>query len=210
MVKYNYVVVEGVIGAGKTTLSKMLSNDLNGKLILEEFATNSFLEKFYEDPERYAFPVEVGFLAERFRQLEAEFGADLFSSFTISDYHFAKSNIFARINLSPEHYHIYRSLYDIFIEKVPKCDLIIYLQNTADGLLNNIKRRSRDMETGIEGGYLDKLRKGYSSFLLARKDTPVIIVDMDGRDFVKDIDTYEKIKGVLNSTHPNGISQLEF
>ena len=209
MVKYNYVVIEGVIGAGKTTLAKMLSNDLNGKLILEEFATNSFLQRFYEDPERYAFPVEVGFLAERFRQLEAEFGADLFSSFTISDYHFAKSNIFARINLSPEHYHIYRSLYDIFIEKIPKCDLIVYLQNTSEGLLSNIRKRSRNMETGIEDTYLNKLSKGYSEFLLARKDIPIIIVDMDRKDFVRDNHTYQKIKEVLNSAHPNGISELD-
>lgn len=210
MVKYNYIVIEGVIGAGKTTLAKMLSNDLNGKLILEEFATNTFLERFYEDPVRYAFPVEVGFLAERFRQLEAEFGTDLFSSFTISDYHFAKSNIFAQINLSPEHYHIYRSLYDIFIERVPKCDLIVYLQNNSKGLLGNIKKRNRDMESSIPDTYLDQLGSGYSKFLLGQKDIPVIIVDMTERDFVQDHGVYAKIKSVLSTEFPNGITQLEF
>lgn len=204
------MVVEGVIGAGKTTLSKMLANDLNGKLILEEFATNSFLERFYKDPGRYAFPVEVGFLAERFRQIEAEFGPDLFSEFTISDYHFAKSNIFARINLSPEHYQIFRSLFDIFIERIPKNDLIIYLENSVDGLLDNIKKRSREMENSIPQEYLNKLQKGYNEFLLGQKDIPVVVVDMNGHDFVRDAGVYAQIKNLLNLPHPTGISELRF
>lgn len=206
--RYRYVIVEGVIGAGKTTLAKMLAEDLNGKLILEEFVTNSFLEKFYNDPERYAFPVEVGFLAERFRQLEAESGADLFSAFTISDYHFAKTNIFARINLSPDHYQIFRSLYEIFIERVPKPDIVLYLQNSVGGLKKNIKKRSRDMESGIPDAYLEKLQKGYSEFLLSNKEVPVVIVDMDGNDFVADNTCYQKIKEALSKDYPTGISQL--
>lgn len=208
--KYKYVIVEGVIGAGKTTLSKMLAEDLNGKLILEEFVTNSFLEKFYTDPERYAFPVEVGFLAERFRQLEAESSPDLFTQFNISDYHFAKTNIFARINLSAEHYQIFRSLYEIFIERVPKPDIILYLQNSVGGLVKNIKKRSRDMESGIPDAYLQKLQKGYSEFLLSQKEVPVVIVDMDGRDFVANKDCYESIKEALSLDYPSGISELRF
>lgn len=204
------MIVEGVIGAGKTTLSKMLAKDLNGKLILEEFVTNSFLEKFYTDPERYAFPVEVGFLAERFRQLEAESNADLFTQFNISDYHFAKTNIFARINLSAEHYQIFRSLYEIFIERVPKPDIILYLQNSVGGLVKNIKKRSREMESGIPDEYLQKLQKGYSEFLLSQKEVPVLIVDMDGRDFVADEKCYECIKEALSLDYPTGISELRF
>ncbi len=209
-IKYNYIVIEGVIGAGKTTLAKKLAHDLSGKLILEEFATNSFLERFYKDPERYAFPVEVGFLAERFRQLEAEFGADLFSNFTISDYHFAKSNIFARINLSNEHYHIFRSLYDIFIDRIPKNDLTIYLQNSVDGLLQNIKKRSRNMEASIPTDYLLKLQSGYSEFLLGQKEHPVVVVDLQGHDFVKDQSVYQELTQLLATKHPNGLSELKF
>jgi len=188
----------------------MLAKDLNGKLILEEFVTNSFLEKFYTDPERYAFPVEVGFLAERFRQLEAESNADLFTQFNISDYHFAKTNIFARINLSAEHYQIFRSLYEIFIERVPKPDIILYLQNSVGGLVKNIKKRSREMESGIPDEYLQKLQKGYSEFLLSQKEVPVLIVDMDGRDFVADEKCYECIKEALSLDYPTGISELRF
>ncbi|MGB0430603.1 MAG: 2-amino-4-hydroxy-6-hydroxymethyldihydropteridine diphosphokinase [Bacteroidia bacterium] len=209
-VKYNYVVIEGVIGAGKTTLSKKLANDLNGKLILEEFATNSFLERFYKDPDRYAFPVEVGFLAERFRQLEAEFGADLFSHFTVSDYHFAKSNIFARINLSNEHYHIFRSLYDIFIDRIPRNDITIFLQNSVEGLLSNIKKRSRNMESTIPPDYLKKLQTGYSEFLLGQKTHPVVVVDLQGHDFVKDEGVYKQLMQILAQKHPNGLSELKF
>lgn len=208
--KYSYVIIEGVIGAGKTTLAKKIAADMNGKLILEEFATNSFLERFYKDPGRYAFPVEVGFLAERFRQLEAEFGADLFSEFTISDYHFAKTNIFARINLSPEHYHIFRSLYDLFIDRVPKPDLIIFLQNSVEGLLGNIKKRSRNMENTIPEDYLLRLQKGYNEFLLSQKNIPVVIVDMDGNDFVTDEGCYDKLKEILGRDYPKGISELRF
>ncbi|MFY0673309.1 MAG: 2-amino-4-hydroxy-6-hydroxymethyldihydropteridine diphosphokinase [Bacteroidia bacterium] len=209
-VKYDYVVIEGVIGAGKTTLAKKFARDLEGKLLLEEFATNTFLEKFYKDPERYAFPVEVGFLAERFRQLEAEFGTDLFSRFTVSDYHFAKSNIFARINLSPEHYHIFRSLYDIFLERIPKNDLTIYLQNSVDGLLKNIKKRSRSMESSIPSAYLEKLQSGYSEFLLGQKEHPVVVVDLQGRDFVEDQGVYNELKKLLTQKYSSGISELKF
>lgn len=209
-VKYEYVVIEGVIGAGKTTLAKKFANDLQAKLLLEEFATNTFLERFYKDPERYAFPVEVGFLAERFRQLEAEFGTDLFSRFTVSDYHFAKSNIFARINLSNDHYHIFRSLYDIFIERIPKNDLTIYLQNSVEGLLRNIKKRSRSMETSIPSGYLERLQSGYSEFLLSQKEHPVVVVDLQGRDFLKDEGVYRELKKLLAIKHPSGLSELKF
>lgn len=205
---YKYVIVEGVIGAGKTTLAKMLAQDLSGKLILEEFVTNSFLEKFYTDPERYAFPVEVGFLAERFRQLEAESGADLFTSFNISDYHFGKTNIFARINLSADHYQIFRSLYEIFIERVPKPDIILYLDNTVGGLVNNIKKRSRTMESTIPNDYLEKLQKGYSEFLLSQKEVPIVVIDMDGQDFVADDKCYQKIKEALSIDYPTGITEL--
>ena len=203
------MVVEGVIGAGKTTLSKKLANDLSGKLILEEFATNSFLERFYSDMDRYAFPVEVGFLAERFRQLEAEFGPDLFSSFTISDYHFAKSNIFAQINLPNEHYQIFRTLFDIFIERIPKNDLTIYLQNSVEGLLQNIRKRSRSMESTIPADYLNKLDKGYSKFLLTQKENPVLVVDMQGHDFVKDEGVYKELKHLLFRQYKNGLNLVQ-
>lgn len=205
---YNYIAVEGVIGAGKTTLARMLADELNGKLILEEFATNTFLEYFYKQPERYAFPVEVGFLAERFQQLENEFKPDLFSDFIISDYHFAKSNVFAKQNLNKAHYGIFKKLFDIFTTKIPSCDLLIYLDKPAEQLHYNIKRRGRQMEQEISLEYLNKLRKGYTQFLKETSDIPVIILDMDQLDFVRDTEVYANIKSLLSQPHEVGITHV--
>ena len=147
-----YVVIEGLIGAGKTTLAKALSERNKANLVLEEFMSNAFLAPFYKDPERYAFPVEVGFLTERFRQLEREFAKEVKSKTIIADYHFEKSMVFARLNLTPEHLQVFQSLFDVLAAKIPKPDLMIYLDNSTEGLLSNIRKREREIEKQIKNG----------------------------------------------------------
>ena len=143
----NYIVIEGNIGAGKTSLAKRISGDFNGKLILERFADNPFLPKFYKDPERYSFPLELSFLADRYNQLKRELSdRDLFKSFTIADYYFMKSLIFARATLSDDEYNLYRQIFEIIYSTLPKPDLFVYLHVDPDNLLMNIKKRGRDYE----------------------------------------------------------------
>ena len=204
-----YLVIEGNIGAGKTTLATMLSADLNSKLILEGFSDNPFLPKFYSDPAKYSFPLELSFLAERYSQLKNDLASrDLFHELTIMDYYFMKSLIFARNTLAPDEYNLYRKFFDIIYERLPKPDLYVYLHMPENRLIENIHQRGRDYEQSIDASYLKTIREGYFSFFSQQTDFPVLIIDTSNINFVKNNDHYQLIKNLIfEKAYPNGINR---
>jgi 2-amino-4-hydroxy-6-hydroxymethyldihydropteridine diphosphokinase len=183
---YNYIAFEGNIGAGKTTLTNKIAEDFNAKTVLERFADNPFLPKFYQDQNRYAFPLEMSFLADRYQQLSDDLAQfDLFKDFLVADYHIFKSLIFAKITLADDEYRLYRNLFDIIYKEMPKPDLYVYLYQNSERLLQNIKKRGRDYEQNIAAEYLDKINSGYLDYIKSQKDLNVLIVDVSDKDFVK-------------------------
>jgi deoxyadenosine/deoxycytidine kinase len=206
---YNYIVIEGNIGAGKTSLATALSEEHNARLILEQFEENSFLPKFYENPERYAFPLELSFLADRYQQLKAQFTAtDMFKSFTIADYFIFKSLIFASKNLEPLEYSLYSKLFSIVSSVVPKPDMIVYLYLNLDNLKRNIERRGRPYEQQIQFDYLEKIQSGYLDFLRQQPDLRVLLIDTNGIDFVHREQDYQWIKGLIMKEYPAGMHRI--
>lgn len=206
---YSYIAIEGNIGSGKTSLSKLIAQDYNAKLILEQFEDNSFLPKFYNDPEKFAFPLEMSFLADRFQQLKNEVTPqDLFKSFTIADYFIDKSLIFARKTLKNDEYLLYSKLFEIIIATLPKPDLIIYLYNTIDRLKQNILNRGRDYEQKIEASYLEKIQAGYFDYFKHNKNSTIIIINTEHLDFVNNEDDYGKIKSLIENDYPLGINRI--
>lgn len=192
--KYNYIAIEGNIGAGKTSLSKMMSDEFNAKIILERFADNPFLPKFYEDKERFAFPLEMSFLADRYQQLSDDLAQlDLFKNFVFSDYYIFKSLIFAQITLPKDEYLLYRKMFDIMYKEITKPDLYVYLYQNTDRLLQNIKKRGRDYEQNIEASYLQKIHDGYKSFISTQQDLNILIIDVSELDFVNNPKDYTNI-----------------
>ena len=192
--KYNYIAIEGNIGAGKTSLAKMMSEEFNAKVVLERFADNPFLPKFYEDKERYAFPLEMSFLADRYQQLSDDLAQfDLFKNFIISDYYIFKSLIFAQVTLSKEEYLLYRKMFDLMYKEITKPDLYVYLYQNTKGLLQNIKKRGRDYEQNIESDYLEKIQNGYSNFIKTEQILNILTIDVSELDFVNSKDDYLKI-----------------
>ncbi|WP_349677912.1 MULTISPECIES: 2-amino-4-hydroxy-6-hydroxymethyldihydropteridine diphosphokinase [unclassified Leeuwenhoekiella] len=191
---FNYITIEGNIGAGKTTLSTMIAEDFNAKLILERFKDNPFLPKFYEDQARYAFPLEMSFLADRYQQLLDDIGQyDLFKDFMIADYDSYKSLIFARVTLSEEEYALYKKLHQIMYKELVKPDLYIYLYQNTERLLANIKKRGRDYEQKISEDYLLKINQGYLNWIKNKAGDNVKIIDISELDFVKNREDYLNI-----------------
>ncbi|NOY36258.1 MAG: deoxynucleoside kinase [Chlorobi bacterium] len=207
---YRYIVIEGNIGAGKTTLATRIAKEYGARLVLEQFADNPFLPKFYENPDRYAFPLEMSFLSERYNQLKHELTQpELFTSFTIADYYFAKSLIFARNTLQPDEYRLYHQIYAIIYEHLPRPDLYVFLHVSTDRLLNNIKRRGRAYESGITAGYLEKIRDGYFRFFSQEKDIRFLILDTTMVDFVENQEDFRKVKKIiLEKEYPAGITRI--
>lgn len=202
--QFNYIAFEGNIGAGKTTLTTQIAQDFNAKTVLERFADNPFLPKFYEDQNRYAFPLEMSFLADRYKQLSDDLAQfDLFKDFIVADYHIFKSLIFAKITLLEDEYRLYRTLFDIVYREMPKPDLYVYLYQNTERLLENIKKRGRDYEQKIPAEYLNKINNGYLDYIKSQTDLNVLIIDVSDRDFVKNQEDYlfileqiqNKIKG---------------
>ncbi|PXY39492.1 2-amino-4-hydroxy-6-hydroxymethyldihydropteridine diphosphokinase [Flavobacterium cheongpyeongense] len=189
--QFNYIAFEGNIGAGKTTLVQKIAEDFNAKTVLERFADNPFLPKFYKDPNRYAFPLEMSFLADRYQQLSDDLAQfDLFKDFVIADYHIFKSLIFAKITLAEDEYRLYRNLFDIIYKEMPKPDLYVYLYQNTERLLQNIKKRGRNYEQNIQAGYLDKINNGYLEYIKSQTDLNVLIIDVSDRDFVRKHEDY--------------------
>ncbi len=195
-----YLVVEGNIGAGKSSLSARLAADYNGKQVLERFADNPFLPKFYEDSQRYAFPLEMSFLADRYRQLmEDLLQVDLFSDFIVADYYILKSVIFANVNLNEDEFRLYKSLFDIMYKEIPKPDLYVYLYRSTESLLENIRKRGREYEQNIEASYLEKINAGYVSFLKSESQMRVLVIDVSDMDFVGNQSDYLKLVNQISA-----------
>ncbi|MFC2115121.1 deoxynucleoside kinase [Bacteroidota bacterium] len=211
MSNYNYLVIEGNIGAGKTTLSSLIAEKYNARLILEQFAENPFLPKFYKDPERYSFPLELSFLAARYHQLHKELTSpDLFKSFTVADYFFSKSLIFSKITLQVDEFNLYRTLFDIIHKQLPKPDLYVYLHVSVEKLLNNIQQRGRDYEKNIGGDYLGKLQEGYFEYLRSLPDQRILILDVNNLDFVgKKKDFISVEKAIFQEEYGIGLNRVQ-
>lgn len=207
---YQFVVIEGNIGAGKTSLAKKISQDYHAKIILERFADNPFLPKFYDNPERFAFPVELSFLADRYNQLKNELrDRDIFTSFTIADYYFMKSLIFARNTLADDEYELYSRIFHIIYQALPKPDLYVYLHVSTEKLLSNIKSRGRSYESKITAGYLDDIRSGYFGFFKQQKDFRVLVVDTNQVDFVGNDKHYNLLlKAIFGKEYSPGINHV--
>ena len=198
--KYNYVAIEGNIGSGKTSLSNLMSDEFNAKIVLERFADNPFLPKFYEDQERFAFPLEMSFLADRYQQLTDDLAQfDLFKNFIVSDYYIFKSLIFAQVTLQKEEYALYRKMFDIMYKEISKPDLYIYLYQNTDRLLENIKKRGRIYEQNIEASYLQKIHVGYTNFIKTEQDLNTLVIDVSELDFVNNHDDYREVLKIINT-----------
>lgn len=206
--KYRFVAIEGTIGAGKTTLAKHLSSMYNGRLVPEEFENNPFLPKFYEDPDRHAFALELFFLAERFHQLSDVTNTGLFSDFIVSDYYLEKSLIFARNNLSPEEFELFHRLYSIMYNKLVKPDLLIYLYIPVEKLLTNIKSRGREYEKKIEAGYLENIQSTYLDHFNKMQDYRIVLLDYGNVDFSKNPEEVSRVHELLHRDFPLGISRI--
>ncbi|MCK5537639.1 MAG: deoxynucleoside kinase [Bacteroidales bacterium] len=183
---YKFIVIEGNIGAGKTTLANLLAERYNGRLILEQFADNPFLPKFYKEPEKYSFQLELSFMVDRFHQFNNSLiNLDLFKQFTIADYHLMKSLIFAQTTLKEEEYKLYRKIFNMLYPSLPKPDLYIYLYSHPKKLIQNIAKRGREYEKNITEDYLNKIQKNYFDFFKTQEGTKFVIVDTNKLDFVE-------------------------
>lgn len=205
--KYNYITIEGCIGAGKTTLAEKLAADLNAQLILERFKDNPFLAKFYKEPEHYAFPLEMTFLTDRYQQLKTQLSQrDLFTDLVVSDYFIDKCYIFSKNNLKGDEYNLYLQVYDIIASYLPKPDIILYLYNSINQLLKNIAHRGRDYEQSIAPEYLKDIQSSYMNYLSHMQNIPVVVVDTHELDFVKNFSDYQYLKSLLEKDYPKGMS----
>jgi deoxyadenosine/deoxycytidine kinase len=206
----NFLVIEGNIGAGKTTLAEMISKDYNAQFVGEAFADNPFLEKFYKEPKSYAFTLEMSFMSERYSQLMNELqNRDLFKDFAVTDYYFMKSLIFSSVTLSNDEYNLYRKFFDIIYARLPRPDLYVFLHKDTSNLKCQIEKRGRDYEKNIQNDYLDKISKAYFNYFKQQSEFPVLIVDTNNIDFVENEKDYAKLcDTIFNSTYSAGISRV--
>jgi deoxyadenosine/deoxycytidine kinase len=201
---YNFITIEGNIGAGKTTLANLLSEKLNARLILEEFAENPFLPKFYQNPEQHAFPLELFFLAERYKQLKDLLATrDIFQKITISDYLFTKCLLFAKVNLQSEEFRLYQKLFDIINPQIIQPDLLIYLHSPVSKLQQNIKKRNRSFEQGISDDYLFSIQENYTQYI-KQHNIKTVFVDVTRADFINNESHLKAILDILENNYENG------
>ncbi|MFN1834911.1 deoxynucleoside kinase [Balneola sp. MJW-20] len=185
---FDFIAIEGVIGAGKTSLASLLAEKRGARLVLEEFKDNPFLPKFYEDRERYAFQTQLAFLASRFKQQQNMMSQDLFHDFTISDYIFEKDRIFARLNLDQDELALYDNIFNIMTGIAAQPDLIVFIQSSVERLMENIDNRGRDYEQHITPDYLKELNDAYNHFFYHYSKSPLIIINATEIDFVNNPD----------------------
>jgi deoxyguanosine kinase len=197
--QYHYIAIEGNIGAGKTTLAHLLAKKLNARLILEQFADNPFLPKFYENPKQNAFPLELFFMAERYKQLKDMIHtSDLFQSVTVSDYVFTKCLLFAKVNLSEEEFRLYQRLFEIMQPQVAFPDILIYLHSPVQKLQKNIKKRNRSYEQNIADEYLFNIQQTYTSYI-KQHNIKTIFVDALNADFLSNEQHLETLLTALEA-----------
>jgi deoxyadenosine/deoxycytidine kinase len=212
MTSVPFIVIEGNIGAGKTSLSHLLSKDLQGRLILERYAENPFLPKFYKDQQRWAFPLELSFLADRYKQLKEElFQPSLFDKFIIADYYFMKSLIFSKETLAEDEFNLYKQLFEIIYHSIPKPNLFVYLNAPIKKLINQIKWRGRSYEQEISEDYLTHIHQNYLEFIETQKNIPVLVINTENFDFVNNFKDYKQIKTeILSHLDLKGIHEKFF
>ena len=203
--QYKHIAIEGNIGSGKTTLATMLAADYEVRLILEAFSDNPFLPKFYELPDKHAFPLELFFMAERYHQLKNLKEQDLFQPQMISDYFFVKSKLFAQNNLQYDELQLFNRLFDIMSSSLSQPDLLVYLYADIVRLQQNIKKRGREFEQNISDAYLQNIQDKYLDYLRKQNDFPVLVLDITKVDFVSKKNVYESIKGSIMLTYEKGM-----
>ncbi len=203
----NYIVIEGNIGAGKTSLSHLLAKDLNARLILEEFSDNPFLPLFYKNPDRYAFPVELFFMTERHKQLQSLLiKGSLFQQYIVSDYTFAKTLLFAGQNLEYEELRLFRKLFNTLNASFPKPGLLVYLHRSVEDLLSNIRKRGREYEKDISENYLQKIQNAYYNFFeIAKNEMSILFMDVKNLDFIHNENDYQIIVNEIQKEYSKGI-----
>lgn len=202
--KYKFISIEGNIGAGKTTLAHILSKALNARLILEEFADNPFLAKFYENPAQYAFSVELFFMAERFKQLKDLVSQqDLFQHITVSDYLFTKCLLFAKVNLAEDEFRLYQRLFDIMNQQMIQPDLLIYLHSPVSKLQENIKKRNRIYELNIQNDYLFNIQETFTNYI-KQHHIKTLFVDASNADFLSNEKHLEVLLQALENDYSEG------
>jgi deoxyadenosine/deoxycytidine kinase len=202
--KYNFITIEGNIGAGKTTLAHLLAKHYNARLVLEQFADNPFLPKFYENPKQNAFPLELFFMAERFKQLkDLVQQKDMFQSVTISDYLFTKCLLFAKINLSEDEFRLYQRLFDIIHQQIIQPDIVIYLHSPVSKLQQNIRKRNRSYEQNIPDDYLFSIQETYTHYI-RQHNLKTIFIDASSADFLSNEKHFQAVLDALDKEYPQG------
>ena len=202
---YHFITIEGNIGAGKTTLAHLLSKKLDARLILEEFADNPFLPRFYENPKQFAFPLELFFMAERYKQLKDMLvSRDLFNTVTVSDYLFTKCLLFARVNLPEEEYRLYQRLFDIIHQQIVQPEILIYLHAPVSRLQQNICKRNRSYEQSIPDEYLYSIQETYSTYI-RNHNVPTLLVDVSKADFLNNPAHLQTILDALEKRYDTGL-----
>ena len=208
--RHRLLTIEGNIGSGKTTLATLLAREFVRKTVLEQFSDNPFLPQFYTNPERYAFPLELYFMAERFQQLRHELSEqDLFTEGVVTDYMFTKSLLFARVTLGSDEYKLYKRLFDIIYPTIPQPDLIVYLYAPVEQLLANIKLRGRAYEQGIRAEYLERLQETYLDYFRQSTELKVLVADTRNADFVSDPKHYRKLMDLIDRDYAAGVHYFD-
>ncbi len=206
---YRFITIEGNIGTGKTTVCKLLAKEHNFKLVLESFADNPFLPFFYEQPERYAFPVELFFMTERQKQLsENVIQTDLFQQTILADYFFLKTVLFAKNNLNEHEFRLFKRLFKILNETFPKPDLLIYIHRPVEVLLSNIKARNRTYEQNISAEYLESLQNAYFDYFKIEQDIPILIVESNAINYDMGTPQYEQLVELMRTKHHKGVQHI--
>jgi deoxyguanosine kinase len=205
--QYKYIAIEGNIGAGKTTLARLLTEEHSGRLILEEFEDNPFLPKFYQDQAKYALQLEMSFLIDRYKQLNSVLSEpNIFTSFTVSDYMIAKSLLFAKVNLTPGDYKLYSQFFHLIYKKLPKPEIIFYLHADTEQLQRNIKKRGRSYEQNINRHYLGKIERIYFEFFKQTPGIKVVVIDVNEKDWVSDMYAYQSLLKVFEEEYAPGMN----
>ena len=207
---YRFITIEGNIGTGKTTVCKLLAKENNFKLVLESFADNPFLPFFYENADRYAFPVELFFMTERQKQLsENVIQSDLFQQTVLADYFFLKTVLFAKNNLNENEFRLFQRLFKILNDTFPKPDLLIYMHRPVEVLLKNIRARNRSYEQNISAEYLENLQNAYFDYFKVEQEIPILILELDELNFDKGTPAYDQLTSLMQTVHPPGVQFIK-